>query len=46
MPGLEKHLAWYAQFYSRIGFDYEFKPMTETEMRFVLVKRAETFELP
>ena len=38
MPGIEKRMARYAQFYSRIGFVHEFRPLNISEMRRLLTK--------
>ncbi len=39
MPGIEKRLSRYAQFYSRIGFVHEFKVLGKDEMKFLFEQK-------
>jgi DNA transposition AAA+ family ATPase len=38
MPGMEKRLSRYAQFYSRVGFAHHYRALTGDELTFVLTR--------
>ena len=45
MPGLEKRLSRYAQFYSRVGFVHHFKPLYQDEIHLILQRTWQALAL-
>ncbi len=42
MPGLEKQFSHYPQFYSRVGFAHQYRPLSNDELVFVLQRHWPT----
>ena len=37
IPGIERRLSCYPQFYSRVGFLHEFKALSKDEMTYIII---------